>query len=319
MKNTLNDIAGFLSDIAIENTYTSIWTVSRITNVVKWQCKWEDLTDLYWKENKYFLANVDNWDGMRSKYNDISKRKYIFFDIDIRKDLKLWDTEDLTPHVDSIIDKLDKSEWFYQWDYVVFSWNWIHIYYIDDFVTEIRNQNEHDNIRFWIWEACDEITKITWYEADKWAAKISQIIRLPWTINKKDWLSAKECYIYKVNDKKFENKINTLDLCNRIWTVELTKKKALDRKRLREVKKRQENWDVRAQANAQPDLLIEFAHGASQRLWDVSIEVGETKPCQCPNPLHDDKHASAYVGRSNSGDKNCFVKCSGWCDIIWSK
>ncbi len=49
------------------------------------------------------------------------------------------------------------------------------------------------------------------------------------------------------------------------------------------------------------------------------LNAWETVPCKCPNPAHEDKSNSAYVGKS-SKTWNIFVKCSGCgMDPMWAK
>lgn len=52
---------------------------------------------------------------------------------------------------------------------------------------------------------------------------------------------------------------------------------------------------------------------------EYNLAPWETKPCQCPNPAHEDKNNSAFVWVSEKS-WNKFVKCSGcWMDPVWEK
>jgi len=307
----------FLKDIAVEDTYIAIGTVNKITDVIgSKDINKDTVGHLMDQENLYFLWNVDNKEKRRSNYWDITDRKYIFLDIDIRKDLWLPDHEDITPHIEKVKKKLDEDEFFSQYSYIVNSWNGMHVYYIDEYsflIPKTEDNHHHYTIKKWLDELCDAFEQVTWYQADKNAAKLSQIIRLPWTWNAKPEKKKKRCDIFYKN--KINNHNSILEIAAKTW-LEIREEEEEKRKEQEEYIKTQEPWYKAP--NVMEDTIIYFSDWTSIDFKFVRLPDWVTKPCKCINPAHNDKHASAYIWKSVN-TWNYFCKCSGCSSIFWNK
>jgi len=152
--------------------------------------------------NVYFLANVRkdleyNWYN-RAKDIDIIEKSYLVLDIDLRKQFKDKYGYDITDEEiietwKQIADYIEEEhQYLWDYDFIVFSWNGLHIYYLwepryispDDYAYAMeRIMRQWDSL----WG--DEI-----FNTDKACKNIARIIRLPWSINQKTW---KECFVIK--------------------------------------------------------------------------------------------------------------------------
>lgn len=64
------------------------------------------------------------------------------------------------------------------------------------------------------------------------------------------------------------------------------------------------------------DTFIELKSGESYPLYYFNyLNIGETIPCRCLNPTHEDRNPSAFIGRSNNSGA-LMIKCSG-CNSLY--
>ena len=156
------------------------------------------ITEQEAKENKtdniYYLDNVsdtvdyNNW--KRAKDDDIEKKDFFVIDLDLRKQAKDLLDEDLSN--EDIIDYatflsrwIEDDEFFKEWDKIVFSGNWLHIYYKGN--ADTFSKEEYASWVARIYRRWDEIVWSNIYKADAACKNIARILRLPWSINQKNW------------------------------------------------------------------------------------------------------------------------------------
>lgn len=199
------------------------------------------------KDNIYYLWGtrkdlIYSWKN-RAKEIDIIEKSYCVIDLDIRKAFELKYNEEITDE-DIIKEWLNIAENLQyednilaDFDYIVFSWNWLHIYFFWDY----KNISP-DDYSFWVerlynrwnnfWQ--DEI-----YYADPACKNISRILRFPWSINQKTWW---ECKI--IFERKWEWKIfNSIE---KMWKKQ---KQEYKEKKEKEIKTRAEEFEKKNQIN----------------------------------------------------------------------
>lgn len=154
------------------------------------------------KDDIYFLSWVDknyiylNW--KRAWNQNIIEKNSIVIDIDLRKNYKdiYWldcTDDEIIFEANNIIENLKyEDEFLSDFDFVIFSWNWIHIWYLWDW-----QKITFDDYSFWV----DRIYKYWnnyWgnplYNADPQCKNIGRIMRFPTSINQKNWVESKILY-----------------------------------------------------------------------------------------------------------------------------
>lgn len=150
--------------------------------------------------NVYFLANVRkdlvyNWLN-RAKDIDIVEKNYLVIDIDLRKQYeekykeKISDEDIVTVWKDIAKYLYEEHSYLWDYDFIVFSWNWLHIYYLWE-----PKQIQADDYSHAMERIMREWDKYWWadiYNSDKACKNIARIIRLPGSVNQKTW---KECFV----------------------------------------------------------------------------------------------------------------------------
>lgn len=181
-------------------------------------------------KNLFFATWIKDITKNRSRSN-ISKINRITIDIDFRKQYKAKYWEDISN--EEIIQvwkdlweflKKDYPEDYWQWNFIVFSWNWLHIHYIWN-VYEIKSKIDFSLYR----EACLDFYKtfneIMWdpvFFADEKVWDLGHLFRLPWTINEKEWKQSK-CEIIRYQDID-SNIVNNLELLLKLASNRIKKR-----------------------------------------------------------------------------------------------
>lgn len=146
------------------------------------------------KENIYFLAWISKKDK-RNNDHDILVKNYFFLDFDIRnyfrdseqseitddEIIKIW--EDLARFLNQ-----NPKYGFNQWRYIVYTGNWIHLYYVWD-PLEVWKDISVKEYSFWIsviYNAFKEYIGSPYLSPDIACKNIGRIARLPDTINQKN-------------------------------------------------------------------------------------------------------------------------------------
>lgn len=147
------------------------------------------------EENIYFLAWIsEKW--RRNNDHDIIVKNYFFLDFDIRNFFR--DNEKSEISDDDIIEiwedlarflNENPKYGFNQWRYIVYTWNWIHLYYVWD-TLEVGKDITVREYQAWvkkIYQAFHEWIWSEYLEPDMACRNIGRVARLPWTINQKNW------------------------------------------------------------------------------------------------------------------------------------
>lgn len=198
-------------------------------------------------DNIYFLWGVRNnlvynWRN-RAKEIDIVEKNYVVIDLDIRKKFEEKYNDSLSDE-DIIQIWLDIAEnlkyrdvILADFDYIVFSWNWLHIYYFWDY----KNISP-DDYSFWVERLYNRWNDFWWdeiYYADPACKNISRILRLPWSINQKTWWVCKIIFERKWSWRIF----NAIEQMWKIQKQEYIKKRELENK------KRIEEYEIKTKIN----------------------------------------------------------------------
>lgn len=144
-----------------------------------------------WKESMYMLGGVSDT-TKRNKDDDITKKCYMFADIDIRsiihkRDWVVIDDDGLFAEIDKILDCL--RDWWLDWfAYAVYSGNGLHLYYIGDEI-EIDKTTYAKWVQYF-YSVINSSLSWLWYSCDQACHNIARISRVPWSINprkKESW------------------------------------------------------------------------------------------------------------------------------------
>lgn len=222
-------IQQFIKDISAE------WQMNveycRECSSLKKKHSYEEITEKYYDyKNLFFATGIKDITKNRSASN-INKINRITIDIDFRKQHKIESWLDISDEeiiwVWKDLWNFLKSEYpndYWQWSYIVFSWNGIHIHYIGN-IYDIQNEFDYDLYR----ETCLDFYKtynsIIWDKelfADEKVWDLWHLFRLPWTINEKWWTEHK-CEIILYQDIKSDI-VNNMPLLLKLANNRIKKK-----------------------------------------------------------------------------------------------
>ena len=237
MNNLINRIKSDNSNIE----YISInnWIVKTINEKEAIENKKDNIYYLWWVRKDL----VYSWNN-RAKEIDIIEKNYCVIDLDIKNNFKEKYNQQLTKE-DIIEEWLNIAEnlkyeddILADFDFIIFSWKWIHIYYFWDYETI-----SPDDYSYWVKRLYNRWNNFWWdelYFADPACKNISRILRLPWTINQKNW---EECKI--IFEREWEWKIfNALE---KMWKKQ---KQEEQEKRQEEIEKRITQYQKKEQMNS---------------------------------------------------------------------
>lgn len=159
-------------------------------------------------ENIYFLGGVKQWLQKRASDKDIEFVSYIRFDLDIVKNVKkkFWidlDIKWLDWEIDLVKYRLDNLDLWKDYSFLVRSGWWCHIYYCSDSL-EITENFTHMDFSIWITRIYTQFNKIIeneYLQCDLACKNIARIMRLPWSINQKNWIECKIMYFQDCKSK----------------------------------------------------------------------------------------------------------------------
>ncbi len=198
----------------------------------------------------YFVWGVNKNLKARCKDSDIVMKNYFWVDIDIRETImkNMWEVisdNQLYWYIDAILERLDDSD-YWDYEYVMASGNWVHIYYIWD-----HKQFKPENYKLAvnrIYKDIDIIIKDLNLKTDKATSNISSLFRCPLTLNysrvRKYGLEVWPCFIYKVKESEWTT-FNSLDQIAEQVLSEREQEREQRRKMIeKEAKKREklEDW-----------------------------------------------------------------------------
>ena len=214
-------------------------TIEFIKSLKSWEVELNDLkSKITWKQanwnttdNIYFLAWVKEWLNKRAWDKDIVSKKYFCIDVDMRNQTDIEITNDEIKDQWLMMAKflVEEDKILWQWRHIVYSWNWLHVYY------EIE-EKAYDPVIYAAWvevmfENWDEYWWDEVYFSDKACKNIARILRMPWSVNQKNWAVVE---ILASQDVKLDVDIEKL-WKNAIKEIEDTK--------LEEIRKRAEEYE----------------------------------------------------------------------------
>lgn len=203
------------------------------------------------EDNIYFLWWV-NPKAERLTDNDIDIIHYIRIDIDIKKQAELifWiqpRVEDILQWIDEIKERLDKDPYFSEYSYIVFSWWWCHVYYSNINWIQINNEFTPKMFQLAMKKIYNQFSKIVEQEhlaADMAICNTARIMRLPFSINQKNWQEVKIIYSNPTKQSRLFNFIE------RFWIDEIkNQEKIIEQRKLEIEEARQKliiewKWDT---------------------------------------------------------------------------
>lgn len=196
--------------------------------------------------NTYFVWSVRpdityNWKN-RAKDIDIIEKNYLCIDVDLRKQYKEkykedCSDEDIIETWKQMWEELKDHEFLWDYDYIVFSWNWLHIYYIWEsryISPEIYSHWMERIMREWDRFWGNEI-----FFSDKACKNIARILRVPWSVNQKTW---KQTFI--ITERQWEWKL--FNILESLWESEIEE---VIEKRQEETRKKIEEYEKQEKMN----------------------------------------------------------------------
>ena len=282
---------------------------------------YNDITEKYYDlKNLFFTSWIKDPTKNRSRSN-ISKINRITIDIDFRKQYKARYWKDITDEeiigIWMNIWKMLREEYpddYWQWNFIVFSWNWLHIHYIWN-IYEIKSEKDYDLFRETTLDFYKWFNQIMWDEiffADEKVWDLWHLFRVPWTINEKEWIKH-ECKIidYQNIDSDVVNNLNLL-------------MKLSDNR----IKKRQEEFKLKQLEKQRNEISTKKYNWVNAFEWiNQNVDVAEVIQILIPErKLKSDKknfcnpakwsnvNASYFVDRAN----NVLIR-NGSTKLPWTK
>lgn len=174
-----------------------------------------------WKNDIYFLWWVFEFKEWRASDKDIVLKNYFVIDFDLYNNCKklMWvelDTESIISEAGVIKWLLDKNEYFKERSFINFSWRWIHLFYICDSPLVVWEDIEYDVYSYWVQRIYRELEEYLWepyYKPDYACRNISRIMRVPWSINSKNWEVCRTLY-------KQDSSSRLVQLLPKLWFKE---------------------------------------------------------------------------------------------------
>lgn len=158
-------------------------------------------------QNVYWLGWVKPNLYVRAKDNDIEIKNYFAIDLDLYSEYKKLDaelsTEELLALIDSIKQELDKHPDFKQYSFIVFSWRGMHVYYKG--VPRHFDKDVYSNWVLWIYKEFEKYFQSEQIKPDYACRNIARIMRLPWTINSKNWERCRVLYAQPQDSNLFND------------------------------------------------------------------------------------------------------------------
>ena len=232
----------FFNDIHIPGTLLQVGEVNR-TTVVDSKAELEAFLKRNRSEDLYFCANVKKEAGSsRAKNSDVEFKKYLYFDFDIRKDLKVKGIsvtdEDIESIAARIKDDLNNHNFFKHWSYIIFSGNGLHVYYISDEAVKV----DLDCYSLGYQLYANKIQKATMYVPDTACKNVARIARIPNSYNCKIKSNKK---LVKVLHQK-DARSNIVKLIMQNGKKELERREGVQEfeQRLLEIKKRERLYNI---------------------------------------------------------------------------
>lgn len=154
----------------------------------------EEIEKYQKNESIYFLSwgNLEKKKEVYHRFKDseIDTKNYFAIDIDLRSqfDGELENIDIVRTWYQLAEQLKEDHELFWKWSYIVFSWNWLHIYYVwNEYKFSVQQYKLWMQYIFKMW---DSYVLENWYDclvSDHACCNLARILRLPGTINQKNW------------------------------------------------------------------------------------------------------------------------------------
>lgn len=161
-------------------------------------------------DNIYFIWWVKP-DAEKIRDVDIDIIHYLRFDIDIKKQVKdtFWtepSKEEIIDFIDEIKKVLSINHLFNEWSYIVYSWSWCHIYYKNKKWIALNEEFTPRMFSYamrYIYKRYDTIIWDSHLYSDTAVCNTARIMRLPWTLNQKNWEVSEILYSQDIQSEFF--------------------------------------------------------------------------------------------------------------------
>lgn len=208
-------------------------------------------------KNVYFLdgvrSDLDYSKWQRAKDEDVILKDMFVLDIDLRNNCDYEiENDDIIQIAKDLAEHLEKDdEYFWEWSKIVFTGNWLHLYFSWEWKSFTKEEYS-----LWVERIYRQWDKCIWepYQCDHACKNLARILRLPWSINQKNWATVE---IIANRDKKSR----LFNLIKSFAKKELQEIKIRDEKKRKELEKQLQNfkWDdnkIYEQINSIPAYLI---------------------------------------------------------------
>ncbi len=136
--------------------------------------------------------DYEQYKGERTRDSFIKGTTYFKADFDVRSEVykqtwKILNNADLMLYKNEIERWFKKDDLFKSYNAIVFSWNWFHFYWI--WKPILIDKETYSNAAWELLERIKNIFKYAWLPElypDFSCTNISRLMRLPWSINRKD-------------------------------------------------------------------------------------------------------------------------------------
>lgn len=225
-------------------------TIEFLKHLKTWQIEFNNLNQtLHWNDvkdntadNIYFLSWVKEWLDKRAGDDDIVSKNYFCIDLDIRNqcDFEVTDEEIKKEWMNIAENLIKEDNMLWLWRYIVFSWNGLHIYYTFEeksFDKEVYAQ--------WVESVYEDWDNFWWdkiYKSDRACKNLARILRLPWSVNQKNWATV-EIIAEQGTDCKYN--------IQQRWETRIAE---IQEEKEREIKKRAEEYEEKMKL----DMLIQW-------------------------------------------------------------
>lgn len=221
------------------------WTKIEYVKIVDWKVKVIDENEAFINKTKniYFLNWVredlvyENW--IRAKDIDIALKNMFCIDIDMRNNftaawLEISDEEIIQEWITMIESLKDMNEYFWEWRYIVYSWNWLHIYYVSN--PQKISKEEYSMRVERIYRQWDKLIWNEVFKSDHACKNIARILRLPWTVNQKNWATVKILREQNINSR-------LVDLLHDLYLAEKAEQDIINEQRQKDIKEKLQKFN----------------------------------------------------------------------------
>jgi len=185
------------------NTITEYTTIDNnwIKVITKKEAEANKTSNVYYLDWVREDKDYSKWE--RAKDEDIILKDIFVLDLDLRNNFD-WEVsnEDIIFEWENLVKYLEvEDEFFWEWSEIIFTWNWLHIIYRWTPATFTKEQYSIGVSR--IYKQWDKFMWDKLRNCDKACKNLARILRLPWSINQKNWAVVKIIWSRKKESRLF--------------------------------------------------------------------------------------------------------------------